>query len=525
VSAPSTTAVDAGLSANTLYSYQVSAVDNAGNESAKSGAVSLTTPLCPDTTPPNTPAGLSANSQSCTNVSLSWNASTDPTVSGQITSGLKWYNLYRSGTWLKFVTGTSTTDSGVTGSTSYSYQVSAVDNANNESALSGAVGVTTPGCSSSATPARNLKLTRSGETAILQWSGTTGCLYQAECSLSLSGPWVPVDAPTTSFSVMSVAPLQPSAVYRVALFTNTAKYLANVTVNQNDKNLPTVPSGLTAVSNLFSEVNLSWLGSIDSGTTVGGTTYTSGLSGYLIYRNNIFLKKVDAPTTSTLDTGVNLATPCQYTVAAIDNAGNVSAKSVAASPFTTPVPPPSVPTSLGGGATTCTSIILSWNASTDTGGPGLAGYNVFRNGSFLIQVPGNGWTDNGLAASSTYSYAVSAVDTTGLESSQSAALSITTPACPDTTPPSVPSGLTGSAPSCTSASLSWNASTDPTVSGQTTSGLKGYYLYRNGVFVQQVLAPLPRRPTTGCQARQVTLTQCLRWTTRAINRPRADPSR
>src|SRR5439155_5148013 len=58
----------------------------------------------------------------------------------------------------------------------------------------------------------------------------------------------------------------------------------------------------------------------------------------------------------------------------------------------------------------------------------------------------------------------------------------------DTTAPTVP-GLTATAASSSQINLSWSAATDPTVSGATTSGLKGYKLYRNGVYLKDVLAP------------------------------------
>src|SRR5207249_9668638 len=67
---------------------------------------------------------------------------------------------------------------------------------------------------------------------------------------------------------------------------------------------------------------------------------------------------------------------------------------------------------------------------------------------------------------------------------------------PDAAAPTVPSGLTGSAPTSGQVNLSWNASTDlgtgTKVSGKwvtNTSGLKGYNVYRGGVFLTQVLAP------------------------------------
>jgi chitodextrinase len=468
-----TNTTDTTVVGNANYSYQVSALDNAANESALAPAVPVTVPSCSDTTNPTLPANLTVSPVNCGQVTLAWAAATDPVVSGQTSSGVEGYNVYRDGAYLKFVTDTNTTDSGLTGNTTYNYQVNSMDNAGNLSALTTPVPVLTPACAAS-----NLRLTRSGEIAMLQWSGTTGCLYQAECSTALPAAWVIVDAPTTNFGVTSVAPALPAAIYRVALFTNTPNYLANVVVNQNDKDPPTTPTGLQAASNFLSQVALSWLPSTDVGTLVGGTVYTSGLSGYLVYRNNIFLKQVDASTTSTMDNTDSMSG--SYTVAAIDNAGNVSARSTPASPSIVARPPPTVPTGLASSATTCSNVSLLWNASTDVGGPGLGGYKLYRNGGFVTQVADMNWTDNALAASSSYSYTVSAVDTSGLESSQSAALSVNTPACP-VPPPSVPTGLANTATTCSNVSLAWNASTDTD-----GPGLAGYKIYRAGTYLTQV---------------------------------------
>jgi len=52
---PTLSYVDTGLAAGTTYAYTVTALDAAGNESAPSAAVSVTTLVLPDTTPPSTP--------------------------------------------------------------------------------------------------------------------------------------------------------------------------------------------------------------------------------------------------------------------------------------------------------------------------------------------------------------------------------------------------------------------------------------------------------------------------------------
>src|SRR5439155_8043802 len=100
---------------------------------------------------------------------------------------------------------------------------------------------------------------------------------------------------------------------------------------------------------------------------------------------------------------------------------------------------PSFPTALTASAVGCSQIYLAWTASTDTGGSGLRGYNVYvwRNytWTFLKQVsaPATSTSDTGLTGSSTYYYAVSAVDGAGNESVQSSWASAMTSACSTST--------------------------------------------------------------------------------------------
>lgn len=82
-----------------------------------------------DTTAPNTPTNLAATAASNSQIDLSWAASTDNV-------GVAGYKIYRDGTYLKSVTTTSTSDTGLSANTQYCYTVSAYDTAGNESAQS-----------------------------------------------------------------------------------------------------------------------------------------------------------------------------------------------------------------------------------------------------------------------------------------------------------------------------------------------------------------------------------------------------
>ncbi|MFI7408897.1 chitinase [Streptomyces sp. NPDC049627] len=86
----------------------------------------------PSPTVPGAPAGLTVSGTTSSSVSLSWNT----------VAGATGYNVYRDGTKVTAVTGTSATVTGLAASTSYSFQVTAT-NAAGESPKSAAVTGTT----------------------------------------------------------------------------------------------------------------------------------------------------------------------------------------------------------------------------------------------------------------------------------------------------------------------------------------------------------------------------------------------
>jgi hypothetical protein len=106
---------------------------------------------------------------------------------------------------------------------------------------------------------------------------------------------------------------------------------------------------------------------------------------------------------------------------------------------------PTVTASPRAAATSCTQIQVNWNASTDSGGSGLKGYDVYRNGNMWTQVmaPSVAVIDGGRSASTTYSYQVAAFDTAGNRSARTGSVSAPTPACPTSTGPAVIGSVSG----------------------------------------------------------------------------------
>ncbi len=113
---------------------------------------------------------------------------------------------------------------------------------------------------------------------------------------------------------------------------------------------------------------------------------------------------------------------------------------------------PRTPTDVSALGVSCNQIVVSWSPSTDRGNSGLAGYQVYRDGSFVGSVAGTSYSDTGLTPTSTHSYRVSAYDNAGNVSGLSSSASATTLDCDDSTPPSTPPGFSGSSSECASAS-------------------------------------------------------------------------
>ncbi|MFB9328402.1 fibronectin type III domain-containing protein [Paenibacillus aurantiacus] len=134
------TYTNTGLAAGTAYSFTVKAKDAAGNVSAASASVSVTTPGTggSDTQAPTAPTNLAVTGTTSSSVSLSWSASTDNV-------GVANYQVLSGATVVLTVTGTTATVTGLSASTAYTFTVKAKDAAGNTSTASNAVNATTPG--------------------------------------------------------------------------------------------------------------------------------------------------------------------------------------------------------------------------------------------------------------------------------------------------------------------------------------------------------------------------------------------
>jgi len=276
-----------------------------------------------DTSPPTVPTGLSGSPLSASSIFLGWAASTDNV-------GVTEYQVYRNGVPIDITQDTNYTDSGLTPSTQYSYQVSASDAAGNSSGLTSAVQVTTSANSapSWSTSAQSL---------------TIGVAY----SLALSSVCSDVDGHALTFTqvsgtlpagltfsngVVSGTPTTaqaPSVTFRASDGYTTTDQVITFTVTQADTTPPDVPTGLAVGTPASNSLPLSW----------DANPSGQGLAGYKLYRStngvNYGLHQTIAAGTTTYNDGsLNADTTYYYKLSAFDNAtpvANESAQSAAVS--------------------------------------------------------------------------------------------------------------------------------------------------------------------------------------------------
>ncbi|CAM4247646.1 chitodextrinase [Paenibacillus endophyticus] len=476
----STAYTAAGLTPSTAYSFTVKAKDAAGNLSAASNTLNITT-NAPDTTAPSVPANLASPSHTDVSVSLTWSQSTD-------NLGVTGYEIYRGGVLAGTTTGvgsTSLTVTGLTPSTAYSFTVKAKDAAGNLSAASSALSVTTNApavntyisdltWSSATTGWGNVQKDKSNESRTITLNGVTyakgigthanseitynlnGNYYRFQSDIGVDDEVLAVNNGTVTFEVwLDGVKAYDSGIMNASTATKSIDLdVTGVSVlklvvgdagdgtgydhadwanarlssasggnpNPGDTTAPSTPANLASPSKTATSVNLTW----------GTSTDNVAVTGYNVYNGSTLAgTTTGASATSVTISGLTASTAYTFTVRAKDAANNLSAASNALSVTTNAAAGdttvPSAPANLASPSKTDTSVNLTWSASTDN--VGVTGYNVYNGSTLAGTTTGASATSitvTGLAASTAYSFTVKAKDAANNLSAASNALSVTT---------------------------------------------------------------------------------------------------
>ncbi|MFH1032654.1 MAG: hypothetical protein V1767_08860 [Chloroflexota bacterium] len=462
---PNSAYTDTGLYGGGTYYYVVRAVDYGNNESGNSGQASGTA----TNVAPVAPTSVNATAGNET-ISLSWNANTEPDLSG--------YNVYRSltsgGSYSQIngslVTSSNYTNTGLYGGGTYYYKVTAVDNVSAESGFSNIANANAANVAPSAPT--GLTATPGNEQISLDWNDnveTDIAGYNVYRSTISGGPYSKINGSLVTSSNYTNTGLYGGGTYYYVVRAQDNGSLESGNSNQASATAtniaPAAPTGLAATPG-NEQISLDWNDNVET-----------DIAGYNVYRGTVsggpYSKINGSLVTSSnyTNTGLYSGGIYYYVVRAQDNGSLESGNSNQASATATNIAP-AAPTGLAA-TPGAEQIILDWNDNIETD---LSGYNVYRgtvsggpyskiNGSLVTS---SNYTNTGLYGGGTYYYVVTAADNVSAESGYSGQASATA----SNAAPSAPTGLTAT-PGAEQISLDWNDNTEPDIAG--------YNVYRGTV--------------------------------------------
>ncbi|EMF0148741.1 fibronectin type III domain-containing protein [Enterococcus hirae] len=312
---------DNGLTEDTTYTYEVRAVDQAGNVSVASNAVTARTKLA-SSSPPAVPLNLKVTSVTTDSVSLSWESATDSIdVIG--------YIIYRDNQLIQGVIGAEEvayTDIGLMEDTMYTYQVRAVDQAGNISEMSNTVTAKTKPTEEILPPAAPLNLRIDDVTTnsvSLSWEaaiddvGVTGYHVYRDDQLvqTLSGTDLTyidtglMEATTYTYKIRAV-----DQAGNLSEASNAVKARTKMTM---EVSRPLPPTKLRSARVTEHEVALMWDAPDES----------KEIMSYQVYRNNVLVGEVAGETSLYTDKYLQENTKYSYVVKSKNKEGNLSEES------------------------------------------------------------------------------------------------------------------------------------------------------------------------------------------------------
>jgi glucose/arabinose dehydrogenase/chitodextrinase len=467
------------------YEIILTATDNSGLKTSTSVNIHVAS----DTSPPTDPTGLSATSAGLSQINLSWTASNDDVA----VSGYRVERCQGQGcanfAEVAAPTTTSYSDTSVSPSTTYRYRVRAFDPSANLSGYSSVAEATTD--AAPPTPAGLVGAWAFDEgfgftTADASGNGNIGTITGATWTQGRYGNALSFNGADSIVRVASAASLNLTGAMTLSAWIKpTATQSGWRTILQRQADAYFLDAGGDAA-----------LRPAGGGTLGTSTQYVSGPTANPVDAWTHLALTYDGATLRLYVNGTQAATRAaagaiqtttnplwiggnspygEYFQGLIDEVRvydraltpteiqtDLNTPIVPTAPDTTP---PSTPSGLTAAAAGGSQINLSWTPSTDN--VGVAGYRVERcagascTGFAEVATPaGTTFNDTGLAPSTTYSYRIRATDLAGNLSNYSIIATATTPAAPDTTPPSAPTALAATAVSTTRIDLAWAASTD-----------------------------------------------------------------
>jgi fibronectin type 3 domain-containing protein len=259
----------------------------------------------------------------------------------------------------------------------------------------------------------------------VKWSAVaTGAVYIVSRS-SGGGAYTQIGGGAITETSYDDTGLQPGSTYSYTVKAQSAdgKRASGPSSPASATTKPAAPSSVFATAQSSSGITVSW-------------SAVAGASSYFVYRadsdSGPYAQVGTVAETSYADTGLQSDATYYYKVAA-SNAGGASEQSASAS-ATTKKAPLAAPGGITAAADSATSVRLSWNAV-----PNAASYKVYYGTAANAITTAHGTTSNttytvtGLSTWTPYYFAVSSVDSEGVEGATSTAEVAATPQDPDAT--------------------------------------------------------------------------------------------
>jgi titin len=386
------TFTDTGLTADTAYEYRVTASNGTG-AGATSTVANVTTILA-------SPAGfaVTASASVPTEIDLSWTATTHATG----------YKIERSLNQVLWTTITPATplagtdhayaDTSASAGTTYFYRLSAIDAVGTSAPTTAASALTIP-----VTPTLTESVT-SATTINFVWNTVTGAAtYLLEKSIDAGTHWTTAVSQTSTTFTDTGLTADTSYEYRLSAIDATGASATSSPVTLTTILGAVAGFTATASSTVPTEIDLAW-------------TATTDATGYKVERsrdNSVWTTLVPGtPLVGTsaayADTTVSAGSTYFYRISGLDAVG-ASAPSTSGAVLTIPATP-----TLTAGATSATSVHLSWTASFGTTTYLLEkSIDAGTHWTTAVTQAATSYDDTGLTADTAYEYRVSATDATG----------------------------------------------------------------------------------------------------------------
>ncbi|WP_299158102.1 endonuclease [uncultured Tenacibaculum sp.] len=266
-----------GLTADTAYNYSIKAIDAAGNISALSNKVFITTLPTPDTTAPSAPSSLAVSNVTQTTVDLAWTASTD-------NIGVTGYDIYNGSTKIATVTTTSYSVTGLTAATNYTFSVKAKDAAGNISTASNVVGVTTKSNVDATAPTAPSSLVASNVTQTsvnLAWTASTDNVGVTGYDI-YNGSTKITTVTSTNYTVTSL-----TAATNYTFSVKAKDAAGNISTASNVVGVTTQASTITYCDSKGNNVNYEYIDNVAIGGISNVTSANGGYGDFTSQTGNI----------------------------------------------------------------------------------------------------------------------------------------------------------------------------------------------------------------------------------------------